>query len=82
MLDEITIERNNQVWCSDVTYIPMVRGFLYLVIIMDWVSRAVLAWRLSNKLGCRLLCRGAREGARPIRAGPRFYYRQGQSVDQ
>jgi len=41
----------NQVWCSDVTYIPMAKGFLYLVVIMDWVSRAVLAWRLSNTLG-------------------------------
>jgi putative transposase len=39
------------VWCSDVTYIPMAKGFLYLVVIMDWVSRAVLAWRLSNTLG-------------------------------
>jgi putative transposase len=44
------IERVNQVWCSDVTYIPMAKGFLYLVVIMDWVSRAVLAWRLSNTL--------------------------------
>src|ERR1700730_17345943 len=43
--------RVNQVWCSDVTYIPMAKGFLYLVVIMDWVSRAVLAWRLSNTLG-------------------------------
>ena len=43
------------VWCADVTYIPMARGMarglLYLVVIMDWVSRAVLAWRLSNTLG-------------------------------
>jgi len=39
------------VWCSDVTYIPMAKGFLYLVVVMDWVSRAVLAWRLSNTLG-------------------------------
>jgi hypothetical protein len=41
----------NQVWCADVTYIPMAKGFLYLVVIMDWASRAVLAWRLSNTLG-------------------------------
>src|SRR3989440_8203568 len=41
----------HQVWCSDITYIPMAKGFLYLVVIMDWVSRAVLAWRLSNTLG-------------------------------
>jgi putative transposase len=39
------------VWCSDVTYIPMAKGFLYLVVVMDWVSRAVLGWRLSNTLG-------------------------------
>ena len=51
LLGGIAIERVNQVWCSDVTYIPMARGFLYLVVIMDWVSRAVLAWRLSNTLG-------------------------------
>lgn len=45
-----TIERSNEVWCADVTYIPMARGFLYLVAIMDWASRKVLAWRLSNTL--------------------------------
>jgi putative transposase len=50
LLGGITIERANQVWCSDVTYIPMAKGFLYLVVIMDWASRAVLAWRLSNTL--------------------------------
>ena len=44
----LAIERVNQVWCSEITDIPMVKGFLYLVVIMDWVSRAVLAWRLSN----------------------------------
>jgi len=51
LLSGIAIERVNQVWCSDVTYIPMAKGFLYLVVVMDWVSRAVLAWRLSNTLG-------------------------------
>src|SRR5947208_3735268 len=51
LLGGISIERVNQVWCADVTYIPMARGFLYLVVIMDWVSRAVLAWRLANTLG-------------------------------
>ena len=49
-LDGISIERVN-LWCSDVTDIPMAKGFLYLVVIIDWVSRAVLAWRLSNTLG-------------------------------
>jgi len=51
LLGGIAIERVNQVWCSDVTYIPMAKGFLYLVVVMDWVSRVVLAWRLSNTLG-------------------------------
>ena len=50
LLSGLSIERANQVWCSDVTYIPMAKGFVYLVVIMDWYSRAVLAWRLSNTL--------------------------------
>ena len=44
------ITRANHVWSSDITYIPMARGFCYLVAIMDWASRKVLAWRLSNTL--------------------------------
>jgi putative transposase len=44
------ITRPNQVWCADITYIPMAHGFMYLVVIMDWYSRYVLAWRLSNTL--------------------------------
>jgi len=51
LLGGLSIDRVNQVWCSDITYIPMARGFVYLVAIMDWHSRAVLAWRLSNTLG-------------------------------
>ena len=47
---EYAIERANHVWCGDITYIPVRRGFLYLVAIMDWASRYVLAWRLSNTL--------------------------------
>ena len=46
----VEITRPNQVWTADITYIPMARGFLYLVAIMDWYSRYVLAWRLSNTL--------------------------------
>lgn len=44
------IDRPNQVWSADITYIPMRRGFLYLVAIMDWVTRKVLSWRLSNAM--------------------------------
>jgi putative transposase len=50
LLRNMTIERPNQVWAADITYIPIGRGFLYLVAIMDWASRAVLAWRLSNTM--------------------------------
>jgi putative transposase len=50
LLRDLTIDRPNQVWCADITYIPMRRGFLYLVAIMDWASRKVLAWRLSNTM--------------------------------
>ncbi len=47
LLSGLAIERANQVWCADITYIPMAKGFLYLVAVMDWFSRRVLAWRLS-----------------------------------
>jgi putative transposase len=50
LLKGLEIARPNQVWCADITYIPMRRGFLYLVAIMDWATRKVLAWRLSNTM--------------------------------
>lgn len=50
LLREMVIERPNQVWCSDITYIPMQRGFLYLVAVMDWTTRKVLSWRVSNTM--------------------------------
>jgi len=51
LLRDLTIDRPNQVWCTDITYIPMRRGFMYLVAVMDWASRKVLSWRLSNTMG-------------------------------
>ena len=50
LLRNLTITRANQVWAADITCLPMARGFLYLVAIMDWHSRYVVAWRLSNTL--------------------------------
>jgi putative transposase len=50
LLGGLWIDRPNQVWCADITYLPMRRGFLYLVAIMDWYTRKVLAWRISNTL--------------------------------
>jgi putative transposase len=50
LLRNVSIDRPNQVWAADITYIPMRRGFLYLFAVIDWRSRAVLSWRLSNSL--------------------------------
>lgn len=50
LLRNVEVSRPNQVWASDITYVPLRQGFLYLVAIMDWYSRYVLSWRLSNTL--------------------------------
>lgn len=50
LLRDLQITRANHVWATDITYLPMARGFCYLVAIMDWASRRVLAWRISNTL--------------------------------
>jgi len=62
LLRDLVIDRPNQVWAADITYIPIGRGFLYLVAIMDWASRAVLSWRLSNTMDDSF-CVGALEEA-------------------
>ncbi|MFA7406196.1 MAG: IS3 family transposase [Pelobacteraceae bacterium] len=53
LLRGITIDRPNQVWATDITYLPMARGHMYLIAIMDWATRRVLSWRLSNTLDTR-----------------------------
>jgi putative transposase len=50
LLSDIKVTRPNQVWAADITYIPMAHGFMYLLVIIDWYSRYVLSWRLSNTL--------------------------------
>lgn len=50
LLRDLAIDRPNQVWATDITYIPMRKGFVYLVAVVDWYSRKVLSWRLSNTL--------------------------------
>ena len=62
LLRGLAVDRPNQVWASDITYIPMARGFMYLCAVMDWHSRKVLAWRLSNTLDADF-CRDAAEDA-------------------
>ncbi len=61
LLKGAAIENPNHVWCADVTYIPMRKGFLYLVAIMDWYSRKVLSWRLSNTLDAEFCCEALKE---------------------
>jgi len=61
LLRRLRIARPNQVWATDITYIPMKAGFVYLVAIMDWYSRRVLAWRLSNTLDSSFCVEALRE---------------------
>lgn len=61
LLRGMTIDRPNQVWATDITYIPMARGFMYLIAIMDWASRKVLSWRLSNTLDTRFCVEALKE---------------------
>jgi putative transposase len=61
LLRDLAVERPNQVWCADITYIPMRRGFLYLVAVMDWATRKVLAWRVSNTMDVAFCVEALRE---------------------
>jgi len=64
LLGGLRITRPNQVWAADITYIPMARGFLYLVAIIDWYSRYVLSWRLSNTLDAGFCVEALKEALR------------------
>ena len=72
LLRGLSITEANAVWCSDITYIPMRKGFCYLVAIMDWVSRKVLAWRLSNTLDTSF-CTEALEEALSLYGAPQIF---------
>lgn len=61
LLRGMTIDRPNQVWATDITYIPMARGHMYLIAIMDWASRKVLSWRLSNTLDAHFCVEALKE---------------------
>jgi putative transposase len=76
------ITEPNHVWAADITYIPMACGFLYLVAIIDWASRAVLAWRLSNTMDTGFLHRGAGGGAGAARQAADIQHRSGRAVHQ
>jgi putative transposase len=72
LLRGLAIAEPNHVWAADITYIPMAQGFLYLVAIIDWASRAVLAWRLSNTIDSRF-CVEALEEALELHGKPRIF---------
>ena len=72
LLRGLAIAEPNHVWAADITYIPMARGFLYLVAIIDWASRAVLAWRLSNTID-RRFCVEALEEALERYGKPKIF---------
>ena len=61
LLRNRTIERPNEVWALDITYVPMAHGFAYLVAVLDWHTRRVLAWRLSNTMEARFCCEAIQE---------------------
>jgi putative transposase len=61
LLRGLAIDRPNQVWCADITYIPMSKGFVYLIAVMDWFSRRVLAWRLSTGMETAFCVEALRE---------------------
>jgi putative transposase len=61
LIKDLNINRPNQAWCSDITYIPIKRGFLYLVAIMDWYSKKVLSWRISNTLDTEFCVQALKE---------------------
>ncbi len=72
LLRDLKIERPNHVWCADITYLPIGRGFLYLVAVMDWSSRAVLSWRLSNTMDASF-CVAALEDALARHGRPEIF---------
>ena len=82
LLRGLAIERPNHVWCADITYIPVQRGFLYLVAVMDWASRNVLAWRLSNTLDASFCTDALEEAPGPAWRAGDIQHRPGQPVHQ
>jgi putative transposase len=73
----LTIDRPNQAWASDICYIPMAKGFMYLTVIMDWYSRRVLAWRVSNTLETEACVEALEEALRRYSAPEIFNTDQG-----
>ena len=80
LLRGVAIDRPNQVWCADITYLPMRRGFLYLVAVMDWATRKVLSWRVSNTLDVEFCLEALEEALARYGRPEILQYRPGQPV--
>ena len=80
LLRGLTISRANQVWATDITYIPMAHGFAYLVAIIDWYSRRVLSWRLSNTLDTSFCVEALEEALSRFRQAGDLQHRPGLAV--
>jgi transposase InsO family protein len=80
LLRNLIIERPNQVWASDVTYIPMARGFVYLVAVMDWYSRKVLSWRISNSMTADFCVEALEEAIARVRGTGDLQHRPGIAI--
>ena len=81
LLREVTVQRPDQAWCADITYLRLRGGFVYLVAVMDWYSRYVLSWRVSNSLDNELLRDGA-GGCPGARHAGHLQHRPGLPVHQ
>ena len=82
LLRGMVIDTPNRVWCADITYIPVQRGFLYLVAIMDWATRHVLAWRLSNSMDASFCVEALEEALNRYGSPDIFNTDPGQPVHQ
>jgi transposase InsO family protein len=82
LLRKLAVTRPNQVWATDITYIPMARGFVYLIAIVDWFSRRVLSWRLSITLETDFCIEALEEALTRFGVPEIFNTDQGQSVYQ
>jgi putative transposase len=82
LLRGLVIDRPNQVWCADITYIPMAKGFVYLVAVMDWFSRRVLAWRQSITMETDFCVAALRDAMERHGQPENLQHRPGSAVQQ
>jgi putative transposase len=80
LLRDLCVERANQVWASDICYLPMAKGFMYLVAIMDWHTRRVLSWRVSNTLDSEFCVEALEEALERFGPPEIFNTDQGRAV--